>query len=94
MAGRKKRGVVRGQGGLELGKCGIVFTQEINPRGADSIGFHRGICDREQKKNPSMRECRQDKHGREDEVDAVAVGPLEKQRRGVHFSSEVAITVG
>jgi hypothetical protein len=27
-------------------------------------------------------------------VDAVAVGPLEKQRGGFHFSSEVAMTVG
>jgi hypothetical protein len=27
-------------------------------------------------------------------VNAVAMGPLEKQRGGFHFSSEVAMTVG
>ena len=41
-----------------------------------------------------MRKCRQDEHGWEKEVDAVAVGPLEKQLCGFHFSSEVAMTVG
>jgi hypothetical protein len=41
-----------------------------------------------------VRECREDEHGWQQEVNAVAVGPLEKQCGGFHFSSEVAMTVG
>jgi hypothetical protein len=54
MSGSKERGVVGGQSGLKLGKCGIVFVEEINACGVKSIGFHRGIRDREEKKNSSM----------------------------------------
>ena len=54
MAGSKERRVVGGQGGLKLGKCGIIFVEEINACWVKSIGFHRGIGDREEKKNSSM----------------------------------------
>jgi hypothetical protein len=71
-----------------------AFAEKINARRVDSIGFHGGICHREKKKNPGMRKRRQNKHAREKEVNPVAVGPLEKQLCGFHFSSDVAMTVG
>jgi len=94
MARSKQGGVVRGEDGLELGEFGAALIKEINARWVQSIGFHRRIGHREEEKNPAVRECREDEHGWQQEVNAVAMGPLEKQRGGFHFSSEVAMTVG
>ena len=94
MAGSEEGGVVRCQSAFELREFGAAFAEEINACGVDSIRFQGRIRHREEKKNSAMRKCRQDEHGWEKEVDAVAVGPLEKQLCGFHFSSEVALTVG
>ena len=94
MAGSEKGRVVRCQSAFELSKFRAAFAEEINARSIESIRFHGRICHREKKKNPPMRKRRQDKHRREKEVNPVAVGPLEKQLYGFHFSSDVAMTVG
>ena len=94
MARSKQGWVVRGEDGLELGEFGAALIKEINARWVQSIGFHGGIGHREEEKNPAVRKRCQDEHGWQQEVNAVAVGPLEKQCGGFHFSSEVAMTVG
>ena len=94
MAGSEKGGVVRCQSAFELSEFLAAFAEEINACGIESIRFHGGIRHREKKQYPSMRNRRQDQHGGEKEVDPVAVGPLEKQLCGFHFSSDVAMTVG
>ena len=94
MARSKQGWVVRGEDGLELGEFRAALVEEVNARWVQSIGFHRGIGYREEEKNPTMRKGCQDEHGWQYEVNAVAVGPLEKQCGGFHFSSDVAMTVG
>ncbi len=94
MARSKQSWVVRGEDGLELGEFRAALVEEINACWVQSIGFRRGIGHRKEEKNPAVRKRREDEHARQEEVNAVAVGPLEKQCGGFHFSSEVAMTVG
>ena len=79
MARRKKGWVVRRKDGLELGEFGAAFVEEKNACGVEPIGFHRRIGHREEEKNPAVRKSCEDEHARKEEVNAMAVGPLEKQ---------------
>ena len=90
----KERGIVRGEGAFEPGEFRTVHGEEINTCRVDSVGFHGRICHREKKKDAGMGQRRQNEGGREQEVYAVAVGPLEEQFGGFHFFSDVATTVG
>jgi hypothetical protein len=91
---REKGRIVGSKCAFELSEFLAILAEKINARRVNPVGFQRGIGHRKEKKNSCMGHCGQNESGREQEVYAVAVGPLEEQCGGFHFSSDVATTVG
>jgi hypothetical protein len=73
---------------------GIAGRDEEKSGGLGAFGFRAGVGDGKNEEDCEVG-CPGGEDGcRQEEVDPVAVGPVEDEVRGFHWSSEVAMTVG